>query len=194
MREIQGSTAIDAGEFIAVLGSRGPAIVPTGVLRPGMERFTSLSRALAGEAPASGVLLLDEPFAGLDSPTRLELQETLLRFWEGAGLTVVLVTHDVDEALYMADRIFLVTGGDGSPVSNVLEVPFARPRARDEVIDDSRYRLFRKRVTDLLDAGEEAPAPEPAPPVDPEFRGLRPKPDRRQGFAPMPPALDRRSA
>jgi ABC-type molybdate transport system ATPase subunit len=184
---------IGIGEFVAVLASRHPATMPTGVLRPGLEGFTSLARALAGEAPPSGVLVLDEPFAGLDPPTRLELQEALLRVWEGTGLTVVLATHDVDEALYMADRIVLVTGGDDSGVSNVVDVPFARPRARDAVLDDSRYCLFRRRVTNLLETPEESPAPEAVPPpVEDAFQGLRPKPDRRQILVPMPPALDRR--
>jgi len=187
------STAIGIGEFIAVLGSRGPVPMPHAVLQPGMERFTSLSRALAGEAPPAGVLMLEEPFVGLDPPTRLELQETLLRVWEGTGLTVVLVTHDVDEALYMADRIILVTGADGATVNSVLDVPFARPRAREAVLDDSRYSVFRRRVTDLLGAPGDAPVTA-APPPDAPFLGLRPKPDRRQLFVPMPPALDRRGA
>ena len=78
----------------------------------------------------------------------------------------------------MADRIFLVTDGDKSPVSNVLDVPFTRPRARDAV----------------LDARMEAPALALAPPAEQEFQGLRPKPDRRRTLVPMPPDLDRRRA
>ena len=85
-----------------------------------------------------------------------------------------------------------MTGGDESPPGNVLDVPFTRPRTREAVLDESRHAPSRRRATDLLDAPMEVPAVEHAPPVEQEFRGLRPKPDRRQLFVPMPPALERR--
>ena len=87
----------------------------------------SLARALAVEPR---FLLLDEPFSQLDSLTRFELQDTLLRVWEETGKTVVMVTHDVDEALYLADRLILMTDGPEATVGDVMTVPFPRPRAR----------------------------------------------------------------
>ena len=85
----------------------------------------SLARALAVEPR---FLLLDEPFSMLDSLTRFELQDMLLRVWEESGRTVVMVTHDVDEALYLADRLILMTDGPEATVGDVLHVPFPRPR------------------------------------------------------------------
>ena len=87
----------------------------------------SLARALSVEPR---FLLLDEPFSQLDSLTRFELQDMLLRVWESSGKTVVMVTHDIDEALYLADRLILMTDGPEATVGDVLTVPFPRPRAR----------------------------------------------------------------
>ena len=114
----------------------------------GTQQCVSLARALAVEPR---FLLLDEPFSQLDSLTRFELQDTLLRVWEQSGRTVVMVTHDVDEALYLADRLLLMTDGPEATIGEVLEVPFARPRSRAHVLGDPRYHQCRRRVLDFLD-------------------------------------------
>jgi nitrate ABC transporter ATP-binding subunit len=114
----------------------------------GTQQCVSLARALAMEPR---FLLLDEPFSQLDSLTRFELQDILLRVWEQSGKTVVMVTHDVDEALYLADRLILMTDGPEATVGEILDVPFARPRTRTAVLAHPEYHTCRRHVIDFLD-------------------------------------------
>src|SRR5207253_9219598 len=108
----------------------------------------AMARALAVEPR---FLLLDEPFSMLDSLTRFELQDTLLQVWERRRRTVVMVTHDIDEALYLADRLILMTDGPEAGVGEILEVPFARPRRRAAVLAHPEYYACRRRVLESLD-------------------------------------------
>ncbi len=114
----------------------------------GTQQCVSLARALSAEPR---FLLLDEPFSQLDSLTRFELQDILLRVWEQSGRTVVMVTHDVDEALYLADRLLLMTDGPEATIGEVLEVPFPRPRTRASVLAQPEYHRCRRRVIDFLE-------------------------------------------
>lgn len=114
----------------------------------GTQQCVALARALSVEPR---FLLLDEPFSMLDSLTRFELQDTLLRVWEESGRTVIMVTHDVDEALYLADRLLLMTDGPEATVGDVLQVPFARPRSRAAVLAHPQYHAYRRHVIDFLD-------------------------------------------
>ena len=116
--------------------------------RSGTQQCVSLARALAVEPR---FLLLDEPFSQLDSLTRFDLQDILLRVWERSGKTVVMVTHDVDEALYLADRLILMTDGPEASVGDVLTVPFSRPRSRAAVLGHPRYHECRRQVIDFLE-------------------------------------------
>jgi nitrate ABC transporter ATP-binding subunit len=113
----------------------------------GTQQCVSLARALSLEPR---FLLLDEPFSMLDSLTRLDLQDTLLEAWEKLRRIVVMVTHDIDEALYLADRLLLMTDGPEARIGEVLNVPFARPRTR-AVLEDSEYYACRSRVIDFLE-------------------------------------------
>ena len=119
-----------------------------GELSLGTQQCVSFARALAVEPR---FLLLDEPFSMLDSLTRFELQDMLLRVWESSGMTVVMVTHDIDEALYLSDRLLLMTDGPGATVGDVFTVPFHRPRVRTAVLADSRYQGARRHVVDFLE-------------------------------------------
>ena len=119
-----------------------------GDLSLGTQQRVSLARALAIEP---NLLLLDEPFSMLDSLTRLDLQDTLLDAWEKAKKVVVMVTHDVDEALYLADRIVLMTDGPEARVGEIIEVPFARPRRRIDVLEHAAYYDYRTRIIDFLE-------------------------------------------
>jgi ABC-type nitrate/sulfonate/bicarbonate transport system ATPase subunit len=119
-----------------------------GELSLGTQQCVSFARALAMEPR---FLLLDEPFSMLDSLTRFELQDMLLRVWESSGMTVVMVTHDIDEALYLSDRLVLMTDGPGATVGDVFTVPFRRPRARTAVLADPRYQGARRHVVDFLE-------------------------------------------
>src|SRR5215203_639132 len=86
----------------------------------------------------------------LDSLTRFELQDILLQVWEQSGKTVIMVTHDVDEALYLADRLVLMTDGPEATVGNVFTVPFPRPRTRVSVLANPAYHASRRHVIDFL--------------------------------------------
>ena len=114
----------------------------------GTQQCVSLARALSVEPR---FLLLDEPFSMLDSLTRFELQDVLLRVWEASGKTVVMVTHDIDEALYLADRLILMTDGPEATVGDELRVPFPRPRARAAVLAHPQYHACRRHVIDFLE-------------------------------------------
>jgi nitrate/nitrite transport system ATP-binding protein len=114
----------------------------------GTQQCVALARALSLEPR---FLLLDEPFSMLDSLTRFELQDTLLRVWEGSNRTVVMVTHDIDEALFLADRLVLMTDGPEATVGSLMSVPFARPRVRSAVLGHPLYPQCRRQVIDFLE-------------------------------------------
>jgi nitrate ABC transporter ATP-binding subunit len=127
----------------------------------GTQQCVSLARALSVDPR---FLLLDEPFSMLDSLTRFELQDMLLQVWEQNRKIVVMVTHDVDEALYLADRLILMTDGPSARVGEILSIPFPRPRERTAVLEHPQYYDFHRRVIDFLEnhAGQSTPAACPA--------------------------------
>jgi nitrate ABC transporter ATP-binding subunit len=131
---------------LAGIADAGDQLPPQ--LSLGTQQCVSLARALAVEPR---FLLLDEPFSQLDSLTRFDLQDILLRVWERSGKTVVMVTHDIDEALYLADRLVLMTDGPEATVGEVLTVPFPRPRSRAAVLGHPRYHECRRRVIGFLE-------------------------------------------
>jgi ABC-type nitrate/sulfonate/bicarbonate transport system ATPase subunit len=96
-------------------------------------------------------LLLDEPFSMLDSLTRFALQDELLRAWDAHRRIVLMVTHDIDEALYLADRLVLMTDGPAAYVGDVLTVPFGRPRTRVGVLAHPEYQRCRRKVFEFLE-------------------------------------------
>jgi nitrate ABC transporter ATP-binding subunit len=147
MRAPRNRTA-SADDYLAMVGVADAGDQLPAQLSLGTQQCVSLARALSLEPR---FLLLDEPFSMLDSLTRFELQDTLLRVWEASGKTVVMVTHDIDEALYLADRLILMTDGPEATVGEVLQVPFARPRVRTEVLAHPEYHACRRRVIDFLD-------------------------------------------
>jgi NitT/TauT family transport system ATP-binding protein len=110
-------------------------------LSGGMQQRTGLARALAIEP---GVLIMDEPFASLDAQTRDLLQLELLRIWEQRPTAMVFVTHSIDEAVLMGDRIVVLTGSPAH-VHDIVDVGIGRPRGR-EVIDSERFRVIRDYV------------------------------------------------
>jgi len=119
-------------------------------LSAGMQQRVGIARALALEPQ---VLLLDEPFSLLDVFTRMDLQDELLRIWERDRRTVLMVTHDVDEALLLADRIVLMTDGPAATVGRILDVPLPRPRVRAAVLEDPRFFQARDDVLAFLEEG-----------------------------------------
>jgi len=97
------------------------------------------------------VLLLDEPFGMLDSLTRVELQEVLLHLWRAERTTALMVTHDVDEALFLADRVALMTNGPDARLGAVLTVPFSRPRERHDVMAHPAFFELREEIMTFLE-------------------------------------------
>jgi nitrate/nitrite transport system ATP-binding protein len=125
-------------------------------LSAGMRQRVGLARAFA---LSPKLLLLDEPFGMLDSLTRLELQDILLELLDREGLTALMVTHDVDEALYLSDRVVMMTSGPGARVGEILTVPFARPRDRQAVLEHSGYYAMRERLIGFLEEQAQPGAP-----------------------------------
>jgi nitrate ABC transporter ATP-binding subunit len=142
-------------------------------LSQGMRQRVGIARAFA---LAPRMLLLDEPFGMLDTLTRLELQQVLLRLWRRTALTALMVTHDVDEALFLSDRVVCMTDGPEAEVGEILAVPFARPRERSRLLEDPVYYELREHLMSFLnerahrrgavlpsklETAEEPPAPPP---------------------------------
>jgi len=113
----------------------------------GMKQRVGIARALAMEPK---VLLMDEPFGALDALTRAKLQDELLKIVARTHSTVVMVTHDVDEAVLLSDRIVMMTNGPAATIGEILAVDLSRPRHRVELAEDSRYVHYRKEVLDFL--------------------------------------------
>ena len=113
----------------------------------GMKQRVGIARALAMEPK---VLLMDEPFGALDALTRAKLQDELLKIVARTQSTVIMVTHDVDEAVLLSDRIVMMTNGPAATIGEILEVGIPRPRVRVELAEDARYVAARKEVIDFL--------------------------------------------
>jgi nitrate/nitrite transport system ATP-binding protein len=113
----------------------------------GMKQRVGIARALAMEPK---VLLMDEPFGALDALTRAHLQDELLKIVARTHRTVGMVTHDVDEAVLLSDRIVMMTNGPAATIGEILSVELPRPRHRVELAEDSRYVHYRKEVLDFL--------------------------------------------
>jgi nitrate ABC transporter ATP-binding subunit len=134
-------------------------------LSQGMRQRVGIARAFALKPR---MLLLDEPFGMLDSLTRYELQAVLLQLWRRERITAMMVTHDVDEALYLSDRVVCMTDGPEATVGEILTVPFERPRERKAVMEDARYSALRHELISFLEhrAHRRALPPSPALGVD----------------------------
>ncbi|MEG0822121.1 MAG: ABC transporter ATP-binding protein [Burkholderiaceae bacterium] len=113
----------------------------------GMKQRVGIARALAMEPK---VLLMDEPFGALDALTRARLQDELMKIAAAAGSTVVMVTHDVDEAVLLSDRIVMLSNGPAATIGEIVEVPIARPRERLAMAHDPVYLECRERVLQFL--------------------------------------------
>lgn len=114
----------------------------------GMKQRVGIARALALRPK---MLLMDEPFGALDALTRGKLQKQVLDIWENHRQAAMMITHDVDEAIYMSDRIVLMTNGPAATIGEILEVPFAHPRDRQELRESQEYYELRNYALNFLD-------------------------------------------
>jgi nitrate/nitrite transport system ATP-binding protein len=116
-------------------------------LSQGMRQRCGIARAFA---LSPKMLLLDEPFGMLDNLTKMELQDVLLDLWQRDQKTALMVTHDVDEAIYLSDRVIMMTDGPEATVGDILEIPFPRPRNRKQLIEDPEYYRLREYLLHFL--------------------------------------------
>ena len=138
-----------------------------GELSQGMRQRVGIARAFALQPK---MLLLDEPFGMLDSLTRYELQQVLLELWRRNRITTLMVTHDVDEALYLSDRVVMMTDGPEAEIGDIMRIPFERPRDRKTVMEDPRYYELREQlVTFLNERSHLRPSREPDFKPSPDF-------------------------
>ena len=134
--------------YVHVVGLGDSMHKKPGELSQGMCQRVGIARAFA---LSPKMLLLDEPFGMLDSLTRFELQQVLLDLWSEDQKTALMVTHDVDEALFLADRVVCMTNGPEAEVGEILEVSFPRPRNREDIMEHPDYYKYREQLISFLE-------------------------------------------
>lgn len=134
--------------YLAMVGLEGDVIHrKPSQLSGGMRQRVSIARAFANHPK---LLLLDEPFGALDALTRGTIQDELLKIWGGTEQTVFMITHDIDEAILLADRILLMTNGPYARVAESVEITIPRPRSRTEIIEHPNYYAIRNHLVHFL--------------------------------------------
>lgn len=151
----QGDAAAEALQWLEMIGLEKRAKAYPHQVSGGMKQRVAIARALANYP---GILLMDEPFGALDAQTRMQMQDHLLQIWRNVDVTIVFITHDLEEAIYLADRILVLDAHPGR-VKEIVTVPLERPRRRDMLL--SPYFLAtRQRLEELIhqSSGEEKDA------------------------------------
>ncbi|WP_375263091.1 ABC transporter ATP-binding protein [Palleronia sp.] len=133
---------------------------PAADLSNGMKQRVGIARAFA---LSPKLLLLDEPFGMLDSLTRWELQEVLMEVWAQTRVTAICVTHDMDEAILLADRVVMMTNGPQATIGKIVDVNLPRPRTRKALLEHPDYYAYRQEVLDFLEEYEHGATPKPKP-------------------------------
>lgn len=139
--------AAHVNKYIALVGLKGAESKRPTALSGGMKQRVGLARAFSNEPK---VLLLDEPFAQIDALTRGVIQEELIQMWNTSRNTVFMVTHDVDEAILLSDRILLMTNGPSARVGEIVDVTIPRPRSRETIIEHPHYYKIRNHIIHFL--------------------------------------------
>jgi nitrate/nitrite transport system ATP-binding protein len=133
--------------YIELVGLKGAEDKRPTALSGGMKQRVGLARAFSIEPK---VLLLDEPFAQIDALTRGVIQEELIQMWTSSRNTVFMVTHDVDEAILLSDRIMLMTNGPAARIAEIIDVTIPRPRSRETIIEHPHYYKIRNHIIHFL--------------------------------------------
>jgi bicarbonate transport system ATP-binding protein len=134
-------------EHLAMVGLADAADKKPQQLSGGMRQRVSIARALSIRPE---ILILDEPFGALDQITKEELQEELMKICGEQQCTVLMITHDIDEALFLADRLVMMTNGPAAKIGEILDIPFDRPRDRNQIMEDPEYYNLRNYALDFL--------------------------------------------
>jgi nitrate/nitrite transport system ATP-binding protein len=134
--------------YLSVVGLADAMHKQPAELSQGMRQRVGIARAFA---LSPRLLLLDEPFGMLDSLTRMELQQILIELWRRDKKTALMVTHDVDEALFLSDRVVMMTNGPEAEVGDILNVTFPRPRERKAVLEHPDYYKLREHLIEFLE-------------------------------------------
>jgi nitrate ABC transporter ATP-binding subunit len=134
-------------DHLAMVGLSEAADKKPPQISGGMKQRVAIARALSIRPE---VLILDEPFGALDAITKEELQEELLKIWNEHRCTVLMITHDIDEALFLADRLVMMTNGPAATIGEVMEIPFKRPRDRSRIMEMPEYYKLRNYALDFL--------------------------------------------
>lgn len=151
--------------YLAIVGLGDAMHKYPAELSQGMKQRVGIARAFALQPR---MLLLDEPFGMLDSLTKAELQDVLLDLWSRFQITTLMVTHDVSEAVYLSDRVVMMTDGPEAEIGDILRIPLTRPRDRESMLHDARCRDLRNHLLSFLN----------------ERSHIRPS--REDGFVPSP--------
>lgn len=133
--------------YLAKLGLKDSMHRSAGDLSNGMKQRVGIARAFA---LSPKLLLLDEPFGMLDSLTRWELQDVLMDVWKRTKVTAICVTHDVDEAILLADRVVMMSNGPNAKIGNIMDVDLPRPRSRKALLDHPDYYAYREELLEFL--------------------------------------------
>ena len=154
--QVRNGSGKSAETYLDAVGLGGRGEQYPRELSAGMQQRVGIARAFALEPR---LLLLDEPFSLLDALTRMELQDELITLWERTRRTVIMVTHDVDEALFLADRVVMMTNGPAATIGQIFDVPFARPRERHEVMAHPAFFELREAIMTFLETHAHVRAP-----------------------------------
>ena len=146
-REVKGQLKTRTEAALALVHLEHAAHKHPNEISGGMKQRVGIARALAMEPK---VLLMDEPFGALDALTRAHLQDELIKIVATTGSTVVMVTHDVDEAVLLSDRVVMLTNGPAATIGEILDVALPRPRDRLALANDARYMARRGAVLSFL--------------------------------------------
>jgi bicarbonate transport system ATP-binding protein len=146
-RKSQAEKVSIVNEHLAMVGLADAADKKPQQLSGGMRQRVSIARALSIRPE---ILILDEPFGALDQITKEELQEELMKICGEQQCTVLMITHDIDEALFLADRLVMMTNGPAAKIGEVLNIPFDRPRDRDQIMENPEYYNLRNYALDFL--------------------------------------------
>ena len=153
-----------ARKYLAQVGLEGDVVHrKPSQLSGGMRQRVSIARAFANQPK---LLLLDEPFGALDALTRGTIQEELIKVWSQTEQTVFMITHDIDEAILLADRILLMTNGPNARVAESVEITLPRPRVRTEIVEHPNYYAIRNHLVQFLGQRSKELAGQPSTAAD----------------------------